>query len=98
MFAIRNIVFLFALCAFFLIGCRSDEEPKKPTKEECIQSYRNFIRLMAGPGKAKELLKKTQQTDHLAGHCVKKRERQEVLCEIKAQSLEEMRNCRKKRQ
>ena len=78
---------------FLSVGCG----PTRPTAEECLRGLKNFVslRFPSTPGKENPFLKmaegKTSQA--LAQKCVQERSRTEILCQINAKTLEEIKGC-----
>ncbi|MBL8020774.1 MAG: hypothetical protein JNM27_13970 [Leptospirales bacterium] len=74
-----------------LAGCKN-----KPTTEECVQSFENFIRLQApDPRTAEAALEAARgpRSEQLARVCIEKKSRARVLCEIKAKTIPDLSDC-----
>jgi len=79
-------------------SCRKKGPP--PTEAECIAGLKNFLVLMAGPDEKKRAAAQKRLEmlgKRMAGECVKNRSRKVVLCEGRAKSLAEIRDCRKQK-
>ena len=85
------------LCLWALIASACSQ-PERPTRDECVRGFKNFIRLMTKDNpKRAAFMKKAESTlvKSMAGKFVKSRKRAVVLCEIKAESLAALKACRK---
>jgi hypothetical protein len=74
------------------VGCKA-----KPSEEECLMSFRKFLMLSTGGALSAEELARAVadpvNREMAASVCRDRKTRQQVLCEIDAQSFEELRAC-----
>lgn len=70
---------------------------ERPTEEECLRSFENFLRLNTGEILSEEdiakMSREAMSREMASQVCVKNKSRARVLCEIKAQSLTELKSC-----
>jgi hypothetical protein len=70
---------------------------QRPSQEECVRSFENFLRLNTGQILSEEdisrMARGPMNRSMASQVCVEKKSRERVLCEIEAASLEELRGC-----
>lgn len=71
---------------------------RKPTEDECQQSFENFVRLQSSDRPLEmqqQMLDAARSPDarKMAAVCVKNKSRARVLCEIKAKRLPDLSDC-----
>ncbi|MCB1314712.1 MAG: hypothetical protein KDK27_02105 [Leptospiraceae bacterium] len=92
----RLVIMGVLLCCLPLIGsCR-----QTPSEEECRASLINFLRLQSGGRLSDELL--NRMVDELdqgmaSNVCREQKSREQVLCEINAKTIAELKSCEPER-
>ena len=81
------------LVILLLLSCN-----RKPTEEECQESFENFVRLQSidRPIEVQKMMldaARSPDARKMAAVCVKNKSRARVLCEIKAKRLPDLSDC-----
>lgn len=91
---VRRGLSVSALLALLLLGGACAE---RPTEEECLLSFENFLRLNTGSILSDEdiakMSREAMSRDMAAQVCAENKSRARVLCEIEAQSLAGLKAC-----
>jgi LipL41-expression chaperone Lep len=91
--AVRPFFLLVCLALLAIASCS-----RKPTEEECQESFENFVRLQSidRPIEVQKMMldsARSPEARKMAAVCVKNKSRARVLCEIKAKRLPDLSDC-----
>lgn len=88
----RRAALLLFVATFFVSACQ-----QRPSEEECLRSFENFLRLSTGAilseADIAKMAREATSRDMAAEVCTKKKSRARVLCEIDARSVDELKAC-----